>query len=115
MAFLSPEEHFKVWDEEEKGKEEEQQEAERAKKKSGIPDWKIPEVEPLERIFVSRSDWGAGPHVEGHRYLAKPILFVRFWKYSDTQSCTNKEMCKKIVKEIQERHREIGFSDITHK
>ncbi|XP_054264884.1 peptidoglycan-recognition protein LF-like isoform X2 [Macrosteles quadrilineatus] len=100
--------------------EDEEEEEEKNKKKefkkgsTYVPDWEPPKMEPIENIFVPRREWGAGPHIEGHTYLSKPILFVRFWKYTDTESCEDKEKCMKLVKEIQERHKARGFGDITH-
>ncbi|XP_054264500.1 peptidoglycan-recognition protein LF-like [Macrosteles quadrilineatus] len=66
----------------------------------------------FESLLVPRSEWNAVPQSKQPEPMETPISFIRYWKFTNTDSCRKKHECNFILQDLQERHMSVGFGDI---
>lgn len=70
--------------------------------------------EDPQLFVVTRKQWDAHPAEENITKLLHPVPNILF-THTATTTCVTFGECKKVLKEIQRDHMDIGFKDIAHK
>ncbi|XP_054265018.1 uncharacterized protein LOC128987933 isoform X2 [Macrosteles quadrilineatus] len=66
---------------------------------------------------VSRAEWGALPprtDVDHPKPVPWPHPWV-LWTYAQTDECFTQEECGRVMRKTQQRHMDMGMSDIQYK
>nr|BBK26502.1 peptidoglycan recognition protein 3 [Nephotettix cincticeps] len=79
-----------------------------------IKDDDLPDTDAIPISIVSREEWGALPRPGGEEVFTAKVPFVHQELNSGTSQCYSFEECSRIVREIQRRDKELGYSDIRY-
>ncbi|XP_054264123.1 peptidoglycan-recognition protein LC-like [Macrosteles quadrilineatus] len=74
----------------------------------------VPNLNAIPITIVSREEWGSQPRPKDEELFLGKVPFVHQEYNSGTPQCYNFQECSRLVREIQQRDLDLGYSDIRY-